>query len=93
MIGCVLELKLTYEIKSMEEFKSLPIISKIGIIIFYFGAISFSVSIILIFLNIKLASPNFPLYSIAVGLVGFLVAVIFDKERKKRTKVGPMRKL
>ncbi|WP_169823882.1 hypothetical protein [Bacillus marinisedimentorum] len=75
----------------MEEFKALPILSKIGIIVFLGGAVSFSVSIILIFLSIKLANFNFPLYSIAVGLVGFLAAVIFDKGRRKRTKVGPLK--
>jgi hypothetical protein len=86
-------MKITYEIKSIEELKKLPLLCKIGLLIFYLGVISFVSCFVLDFLKINLlkqVSENFPLYSIGLSILGILMTIFFDKGRKKRTKVGPL---
>jgi amino acid transporter len=86
-------MRITYEIKSFDEFNKLPLICKIGVMIFYLGVISFFTFFILDFLNINLikhVSSDFPIYSLLIGLLGFLITIIFDKGRTKRTKIGSL---
>lgn len=78
-------MKITSEIKTMDEFKKLPLICKMGIIIFYLGGISFIISVLFrmfYFLIIPYAIP----ISIGSSLFGILITIVFDKDRKKEQK-------
>ncbi len=60
---------------------------------FYLGCIGFAGYIILDIFEIKVISPlssYFPFYCLGIGFLGFFTTIIFDKNRKKRTKTGPM---
>jgi amino acid transporter len=86
--------KITYEIKNIDEFKKLPILSKIGFFVFLLGVISFASYFLLDFFNISFilqVSPYFPIYSLGVGFLGFIILIFFDKGRKNRTKIGPLK--
>lgn len=85
-------LKITYEIKTFEDFKKIPLISKIGICTF---CLSVLICILFVFLrvlhiqigNIILKDEYF-FYCVGIGFLGFFTAILFDKNRKKRTKIG-----
>ncbi|SEN80173.1 hypothetical protein SAMN05518847_104176 [Paenibacillus sp. OV219] len=85
-------MKISYEIKTMNEFKKLPLICNLGIILFYLGAVCFSVSVLSRMFEIEfLNQVNGIPYSIGMMLFGFVITILFDKDRAKKTKVGKMR--
>jgi uncharacterized membrane protein len=83
-------LKITYEIKTLEDFKEIPMISKIGVCIFCLSAIT---CILFGFFRVfgigeKFYKDEYFFYCIVAGFIGFFTAILFDKDRKKRTKIG-----
>ncbi|MEQ2525782.1 hypothetical protein WMO40_03630 [Bacillaceae bacterium CLA-AA-H227] len=85
-------MKITYEIKNLKEFRRLPLLSKLGIFIFYFGAISFICSIIInifdVESNIIPKTDYLPMYCMGASAIGFIITIIFDKNRKNKTKIN-----
>jgi hypothetical protein len=86
--------KLTYEIKTLNEFKGLPLISKIGIILFFVGVIGGGIVIFSKVFNFQIAGltlhHDYIFYLFGMAFIGFFTAILFDKDRKKRTKIGKM---
>jgi uncharacterized membrane protein (DUF485 family) len=89
------KMKITYEIKNIKEFKSLPLICKVGFLLFYIGVILFIGCFVMDFMEInylKQVNENIPFYCIGLSIIGFMITILFDKESKKRTKVGRLNK-
>jgi len=83
-------MRITYQIKTMKEIVGLPIISKIGLIVFLlgFGLTGISIISILVLDKTFLGLRLNPFLSGGVAFLGLIIAISFDKNRKKRTRIG-----
>lgn len=85
-------MKITYEIKTIKDFKEIPMISKIGISLFMISVLSGLIIGLLIILNIQIENvtlkDDYIFYCVGTAFVGLFIAILFDKGRKRRTKVG-----
>ncbi|RAV23380.1 hypothetical protein DQG23_04085 [Paenibacillus contaminans] len=88
-------MKITYEIKTLQEFKELPLISKIGICLFFLSGLWFGGIIICKIFNIEIPlffmKDSLIFLPLLVSFFSLIIAILFDKNRKKRVKIGPKR--
>ncbi|RAV13575.1 hypothetical protein DQG23_32790 [Paenibacillus contaminans] len=88
-------MKITYEIKTLKEFYELPMISKIGISLFLLSGLCFGGIIICKMFDIEISgfvkNDSLIFMPLIVSFISLFIAILFDKNRKKRVKIGPKR--
>lgn len=85
-------MKIIYEIKTLADFKKIPVISKVGVCISFISVfVGLLIGLILVLdvqtgkLEVK---GDYFFYCLGVAFLGLLTAILFDKDRKKKTKIG-----